>query len=636
MPLPTRPQKPPPNVAAMLTLLTHVQNGVQEVLMTHPPDPFLYMAAYLTHMMTLEVDPEDIALTKELHKKQIALGKMRKELEQLRRVRLKALRGSLACEAELCVVESIVTADDHTFLQPERQLDQEDWCPRDTTPRRDTDDDSAFHPSVRHVAAVASENKRATLEFFLPECMDALVELQKCQPSDPLHWLVVHFNAKSSHAMYRLEELKVTLGRYRWYTDHIRAQLPIAADNTKKAVAIHEDLEAQLAERNRLIKHLSIPHWTYRTDKSMKGCVEVLWNREKRWIPPDCIEPIAIFTPFQMQALHRAEIYLMLADEVAYKAKLQADLEYASSTQIQACFKCHVAYEIHKRVMATRHKAAALIQLKYERYLYAKAIRLPAWCVPGEQVVVAMSIAKRCAIWFQFYCGKDFTAGNFATVPGPLDLEAIKQRVRHDDKCAAFASDGSLKRFVPRQLSQLQPMKKTEMLADLDGLYVKKFPRTDDEVIQHAIVNAIPSNKFGTIQVVFDGTGVVEDVPVAKLSLRWKHTYDFDADAWHYVDQITKAKAPAPPLPFADDDARTREIESRKRSYALEQDTEYQVKKLASAIKLQCAFRNRKARQLFRYMLALREKEKEHQAKVDQVAANVAKKKKKKKRWFFF
>ncbi|RLO13499.1 hypothetical protein DYB28_010652, partial [Aphanomyces astaci] len=62
----------------------------------------------------------------------------------------------------------------------------------------------------------------------------------------------------------------------------------------------------------------------------------------------------------------------MLADEVSYKAKLQFDLEYRSATMIQAMYKCHVLYHIHKTVMAGRHAAAAHIQRIYERYLYSK------------------------------------------------------------------------------------------------------------------------------------------------------------------------------------------------------------------------------------------------------------------------
>ncbi|RHZ07677.1 hypothetical protein DYB31_006981 [Aphanomyces astaci] len=117
--------------------------------------------------------------------------------------------------------------------------------------------------------------------------------------------------------------------------------------------------------------------------------------------------------------------------------------------------------------------------------------------------------------------------------------------------------------------------------------------RDDSEVTTHAIVTRIPVDKFGPVQVVFDGTGVIEDVPVHKLSVRWTHAYDMSADTWHFVDAVTQIKAPAAPEPFGDADSRQREIDGRKRSYAMERDADYMAKKLQSAITLQCAYRNR-------------------------------------------
>ncbi|KAH9123740.1 hypothetical protein LEN26_008494 [Aphanomyces euteiches] len=616
--------------AVLLTVLQHVHDGVQEVVMAQPTDPFLYMASYLQHTMTLQVEPEDVVLAKELHKKQIQLGKLRLEMLQLRRSRVRALVKCLEIEAELGIEpsETVVTADDHEFLKPERQLDQTDWCPT----AQDLMDVPST-PSV-HLAIAGSRNINASLEYFLPEVVDALVELQKYRPEDPLHWLVDHFRSKSSQTLAHVASLKLTLGQYRLYLDEIRDQVPTATEETHRASDNEKSLQAQLDERNRLIRHLSVTNAAKRSETSIRGR-QIVVNFEKLWIPIDSIEPIAKFTPFQLQALHRAEIFLMRADEVAYKAKLQFDLEYASSTKIQAMYKCHVMYTRHQVVMAARHRAASQIQAVYERYLYLKAIRLPSWCVVGQQVVVALSIARRAAITFQFYPGKDFTAGNFTTLAPPVDIERLKQRCRHDEQCAAFASDGSLKRFVPRQLSQLQPMKRAAEVSPLDGLYIKQIPRDDAKVITHAIVEAIPPNKFGMLQVVFDGTGVVEDVPVQKLSLRWKRTYDFTADEWFYVDEITKRRAAKPPAAYTDDQERHDEIALRKRIYAMEQDEEYQRKRIRSAIKLQCAFRNRKARKLFRFMLAVREKEKEHAAQVEQVAQQVAKKREKRRRWWF-
>ncbi|RQM28719.1 hypothetical protein B5M09_005551 [Aphanomyces astaci] len=104
---------------------------------------------------------EEVALTKELHRKQIALGKLRLQVAHLRHIRLASLRDCLVCEADLCVdaTDSVVTPDDHTFLLPEPQKTQVDWCPP-TLPLSVNEDAST---SV-HFAAMASANTQAVLE----------------------------------------------------------------------------------------------------------------------------------------------------------------------------------------------------------------------------------------------------------------------------------------------------------------------------------------------------------------------------------------------------------------------------------------------------------------------------------------
>lgn len=74
---------------------------------------------------------------------------------------------------------------------------------------------------------------------------------------------------------------------------------------------------------------------------------------------------------------------------------------------------------------------------------------------------------------FHFYEGKDFPAGNYATVEP--NIENLKRICRNDEKCAGFATDGSLKRFIPHQLSQLVPMAAAKQS---QGLYVKIHPST--------------------------------------------------------------------------------------------------------------------------------------------------------------
>ncbi|KDO20785.1 hypothetical protein SPRG_13537 [Saprolegnia parasitica CBS 223.65] len=409
---------------------------------------------------------------------------------------------------------------------------------------------------------------------------------------------------------------------------------PQAEIDANRASRQRDDLQAQLSERTRLVTHISVSKMGPRTQPRMPGKPVVL-NHEKLWVPPENIEPIDDYSPFQLQALHRAERLVMEADEVRYKAILRFDLEYYSARRIASMFRCHRAYAKYQILTARRHAAAATIQCVYEAYLYRKAVQLPSWCVLGQQVMVAMVLARRAAIWFEFYRGRDFSAGNFAT-DATKSLDELKTLCRHDDKCAAFASDGSLKRFVPRQLSQLQPFTNLRTtLAPTDGLYIKRLPRSDADVIASAIITSVPHNKFGTVEVVYDGTGVIEMVPVQKLSPRFVHEYDFASDTWHYVDQVSKAQQATAPEPFAEATERQAIIDERKRLHARAKDEAYKRKVEASAVKLQCAFRSKRARAKFRHLLEVRLKELEHQAVVDAAAAKVAEKTKKRwRRWF--
>ncbi|KAF0738241.1 hypothetical protein AaE_008877, partial [Aphanomyces astaci] len=318
----------------------------------------------------------------------------------LRHIRLASLRDCLVCEADLCVdaTDSVVTPDDHTFLLPEPQKTQVDWCPP-TLPLSVNEDAST---SV-HFAAMAGANTQAVLEFFLPECLDAVVQLGNANPPDPLHWLVHHFYAKvdaiaytrnSTATQYQLAALKATLGSYRWYLDQVRDAVPVAEANT------HAATSKQVDKCWWIVKNSGFPSTV------LSPSIGSHPVRRYTYIPHEsslCIFVFYVSVVVQLQALHRAETLLMLADEVSYKAKLQFDLEYRSATMIQAMYKCHVLYHIHKTVMAGRHAAAAHIQRIYERYLYSKAIRLPAWCVLGQQVMVAMPIARRAGTTFSLY-----------------------------------------------------------------------------------------------------------------------------------------------------------------------------------------------------------------------------------------
>ncbi|OQR97504.1 hypothetical protein ACHHYP_10895 [Achlya hypogyna] len=620
--------------APVQLLLQYLCDGIQEVVMARPHDPFHYMADYLRLAALLVDEPEEATLSRELHKKQIALGRMRNELLVLQARRRKALVESLALEATLFVSNSILTDEDRDFLEPEPRRHQDHWCPH-TTPMDFVCQPVLFTP-------MESGNVGAILEFFVPECMDALVELQKASPEDSVRWLVAHFEAKSPRLQQRAQEvanLKLILGSYRNYYDKFKVLGPQAEIDAHRACSQREDLQTQLAERTRLVTHISVSQLEPRTQLRMTG-LPVIVNQEKMWVPLTNIESIAAYSAFQLQALHRAESLLMEADEVRYKAILRFDLEYFSSRKIGAMYRCHRDYARYQIVYARRQAAAVVIQRRYEAYLYHKAVQLPSWCVLGQQVMVAMVLARRAAIWFEFYRGRDFPAGNFAT-DSNRSLDYLKQRCRLDDKCAAFTSDGSMKRFVPRQLSQLQPF--TKGTAATDGLYIKRFPRSDADVVSSAIVTGVPSNKFGTVEIVYDGTGVTELVAVQKLSLRHTREYQFATDNWLYRDQVTKDTSTVAPEPFSDSSVRQSMIDQRKRLYALLQDEAYKCKVERSAIKLQCAFRSKRTvleyvlwndEQQFQHILQVRMKELEHQAVVDATAAKVAEKKRKKWRWF--
>lgn len=69
-------------------------------------------------------------------------------------------------------------------------------------------------------------------------------------------------------------------------------------------------------------------------------------------------------------------------------------------------------------------------------------------------------------------------------------------------------------------------------------------------------------------------------------------------------------------------------IATRKKEYEDEKDRQFEAKKVACAVKIQCAWRCKRAREHFHQMLVLRAKERERERLVDQVSAANAHKKK--------
>lgn len=448
----------------------------------------------------------------------------------------------------------------------------------------------------------------------------------------------------------------------------------------------HAQLQLELHERDRFVAKLSTTRATTRTAVIMVGTPFEL-NAQRHWVPPDQLLIPEELSEAELLGLRRAERVLMEQDERRWKRLLRAQLEYDASTAIQRIRRGFVARRAFFNEMHARTRAAAIIQRNYFHYLYHRAIRLPRWCLVGREVLVAPSIAQKCAILFQFYARKDFPAGNFRRLESVSSVSELMAECREDERCAGFSTDGSLKRFVPRQLSQLKPMAEAAMAESLvhpPGLYVKVLPpRADPSIVNTAIITEIPPDRFGLVEIAMDGLGITERVPVTKISDRWKRIrvkrkrdarkpravvfgraakhqqqnqeegvvrLDNNLDIERVVDDdeddddrsggnnnnsgdalelafqdqatreivvipkadVTNADA-KPPRVYEDDLDRERKITARRRAFEAKRDAEYAVRVLASAIRLQCAWRSKRARENLRRMLQLRVKEKERE-----------------------
>ena len=97
----------------------------------------------------------------------------------------------------------------------------------------------------------------------------------------------------------------------------------------------------------------------------------------------------------QIQALIRAEQFVMNQDEIELKNKIKRDLEYFSSRKIQTIYRRVKCQRKYKKMCRERQIAASKIQNAYLERLYYRAIKLPVWCVLGREVIVAQSIARK-------------------------------------------------------------------------------------------------------------------------------------------------------------------------------------------------------------------------------------------------
>lgn len=718
---------------------------------------------------------------------------------------------ALQQELELPVDEHRLAIDDLTFLATEPPSTQDDWSidavssvafPSESPTAADASSSAPpddFTAESEHLAAWLRTHllPQRDLDSYVFYVMDgvirALVDLQLAKPSsdDAATWLIAFFRGAATlprtasttndaaavssphppttsrtndstmplffktnyELLRRIETLKLT-----------QRDMHARLERLQEA---HAQLEDELAVRNRFIAALAVSHVTTRTHALMDG-TPVFLNAQKHWVLPGYLLEPTDLSDAELLGLRRAEAYWMQLDEQRWKRLLIAQKRYDASVRIQSAWRCARASRAYEALTKRRKEAATVIQRNYFHYLFHRAIRLPDWCILGREVLVAPSIAYKCAITFQFYPLKDFPTGNYRRLPAErMSVREMMDVCQQDEECAGFSTDGAMKRFLPRKLSQLKPMaapapedshrenhdnnrddgdiddktpdlSKTQSTHAPRGLYVKVRPSKTEAVVNTGIIVAVPDDRFGLVDVVLDGTGVLERVPLAKLSDRWKRvrirlkhkrvakpvkrTFVFgkatdavsqsdddrddsllsldlqsnnassefetldeqqeleveaaarrrrrrrqqslalaaatattmtaeqampesyaaasgntptNADSddddeeslleFLYQDQATKRVLRREPHhTFEDVAERAQVIATRQQVYQEEQTRKYEVQKLASVVRLQCAWRSKRAREAFRQVIALRAKEKAREALVQQVHTTAA------------
>lgn len=209
--------------------------------------------------------------------------------------------------------------------------------------------------------------------------------------------------------------------------------------------------------------------------------------------------------------------------------------------------------------------------------------------------------------------------------------EDIKRHCRLHEDCAGFATDGSLKRFIPTHLSLLSTISREAPLRVAKsktqgpmtpGLYVKVFPR-EDEIVHSGIIMDIPTNtnRFGLASVAYDGLGLTENILISKLGPRFNTTYSLEDQCWIYSDEakadsestITKPKI------FTEAHDRYGTVQSRVVAYQDAKKKSEEKHYLACVIRVQCAWRVKKSRENFARLIHLRQRERERELHVRQV-----------------
>ncbi|OWZ19491.1 hypothetical protein PHMEG_0006268 [Phytophthora megakarya] len=665
--------------AEVLNLLQHISDGMNELLMARPLSPLPWLADFLQHACKLGYGVQNSVsenLILEMHKKRRVIQSALRDTKQTQEESKRLIHKIIDVEQELKLVgrERRLKRVDHAFLAWEEPSVQSNWS-IDTSKLRQPVE---FKPEPNSSVGLISTS---------PQLFKTNIELT-----------------------LKLDEIKVAQHK-------MRSRLQ-TMQNT------FSELEQELAMRNRFIVKLSESHVTTRTQAIMDG-TPVFLDSQKHWVLPEHLLNPRTLSSAELQGLRRAECFLMERDENHWKFLIRAQLEYDSATLIQTIWRGQRAFRAFQRLLRQRRRAATLIQRNYFRYLYTRAISLPRWCRPGREVIVAPSIAQKCAISFQFYPKKDFPAGNYRREPKNTGINELMEMARQDEMCAAFTTDGAFKRFLPRMLSQLKPMLSSQRdsseegnddpdkLTDEDGLYVKIFPKKDERPINSAIVVEVPEDRFGLVRVVLDGIAITELVPVTKLSDRWKRIrvkrlksnqrrktraivfgkgtpsiltdgiddspivepgtpdttyeriesddedveeslekeyrrqrrllrrrqlhesgFDQDDDPDYIFEDLATGRIMRhghPHNTYEDPTVRARVIATRKKEYNDMKPVQVEAKKFACAVKIQCAWRSKRAREHFRQMLVLRGKEREREHLVDQIGAANAHKRKPKR-----
>ncbi|KAL4118679.1 hypothetical protein PRIC2_011004 [Phytophthora ramorum] len=751
----------------VLSLLQHLSDGVNELLMARPLLPLPWLADYLRRACKLgyEVQPTvSETLMLEMHRKRRVIQSALRstKLDEVESKRLTQKIITLEQELKLVGRERRLKKVDHAFLVWEESSVQANWsvdtnklplfpekdekskaeAPEPSTSTRDSasrppqemEGGSEWLSEQFRLDLLAQRDLDSYFDVVVDGVVKALVNLLLVAPERPELWLVVYLRSSMESAsppktssddstarrsFVSLQAASPTLFKTNFELTRKLDEIKEAQRNMHRRLETMQqtfaELEQELATRNRFITRLSESHVTTRTQAIMDG-TPVFLNSQKHWVLPGCLLTPRALSVAELLGLRRAEAFLMETDELHWKFLLRTQLEYDSATLILSVWRGRRAYHSYQDLLKQRRHAAALIQRNYFRYLFTRAVSLPRWCRPGREVIVAPSIAQKCAISFQFYPKKDFPTGNYRREPTGTSISELMEMARQDELCAGFTTDGAFKRFLPRMLSQLKPMEAAhEDDSDEDaedGLYVKVFPKKDEKLVNSAIVVEVPDDRFGLVRVVLDGVALMELVPVTKLTDRWKRirvkrvqskerrktrsivfgkgtpriltdgtendspivepgtpdtTYErIESDEEDVEDSLEKEwrrqrrllrrhqrsrdndEDDSPEYVFEDlvtgrimrrghpnntHQDPERVIATRKKEYEDEKHSQFQARELVCAVKIQCAWRSKRAREHFRQMLLLRAKERERERLVDQVgAANAHKRKSSKKK----